>query len=69
MFFSFVRLLFLLQQCLIDNLEIGPVDIQGLLVNHEFGRFRKVIADLPVHLISGICTDRVAKLGLDDHNP
>ena len=69
MFFSFVRLLFLLQQCLIDNLEIGPVDIQGLLVNHEFGRFREVIADLPVHLISGICTDRVAKLGLDDHNP
>ena len=42
-----------LQESLIDNLVICPMDIQGFAVNHEFGHFWKVFRNFPVYVIPG----------------
>lgn len=42
-----------LQESLIDDLVICPMDIQGFAVNHEFGHFWKVFRNFPVYVIPG----------------
>lgn len=42
-----------LQESLIDNLVICPMDIQGFAVDHEFGHFWKVFRNFPVYVIPG----------------
>lgn len=42
-----------LQESLIDNLVICPMDIQGFAVDHEFGHFWKVFRNFPVYIIPG----------------
>lgn len=42
-----------LQESLIDNLVICPMDIQGFAVNYEFGHFWKVFRNFPVYVIPG----------------
>ena len=42
----------ILQQCLVDDLEIGAVDIECFPVDHQFREFGKILRDLPVDTVA-----------------
>lgn len=57
-----------INQRTVNDLEICPMDIERLPVNHELGTFGDIVRDLPIDIISGVRRDRLSELGLDDDN-